>query len=67
MKMADEIITELWKVKDAIAKEHNCDVKAFVAYLGTKKPEGNNRAVDLRLTKQAAKRNNTADGEPMGA
>lgn len=29
--MADEIIRELWEIKDAIANEHGCDVKALVA------------------------------------
>ena len=33
MKMADEIITELWKGKVAIAEEYGCDVKALVAHL----------------------------------
>jgi hypothetical protein len=48
MKMADEIITELWRVKDAIAKEYGCDVKSLVAHLRAKKREEDNRVVDLR-------------------
>jgi uncharacterized protein (UPF0335 family) len=39
MKMADEIIEELWEIKDGIAKEYGYDVKALVAYLKTKKSE----------------------------
>lgn len=46
--MADEIIKELWKVKDDIAKEYDCDVKSFVNYLRTKKHEGDIQVVDLR-------------------
>lgn len=38
--MADEIIKELWKIKDAIAKEYGCDVKSLVAHLRAKKHEG---------------------------
>jgi hypothetical protein len=29
----DEVITELWRVKDAIAEEYNCDVHALAASL----------------------------------
>lgn len=54
MKMADEIIKELWKIKDGIANEHGHDVKALVAYLKTKKHEGNSQVVDLRSIKQTA-------------
>jgi len=61
MKMADEIITELWKVKDAIAKEYGCDVKALVAHLRVKKREEDNRVIDLGSMKQAAEQKNAAD------
>jgi hypothetical protein len=67
MKMADEIITELWKVKDAIAKEFGCNVKALVAHLRAKKPEKDNRVIDLRSMKQTAEQKNAADGESLGA
>ncbi|HIJ57100.1 MAG TPA: hypothetical protein HPQ03_13395 [Deltaproteobacteria bacterium] len=56
--MADEIIKELWKIKDGIAKEYDCDVKAFVNYLRTKKHEGDLQVVDLRSKNQTA--------EPVG-
>jgi hypothetical protein len=67
MKMADEIITELWKIKDAIAMECGCDVKALVAHLRAKKRQEDNRVVDLRSIKQAAEQKNPADGESVGA
>ena len=67
MRMVDEIITELWKVKDAIAKEYGCDVKSLVAHLRAKRREDDNRVVDLRSMKQAAEQENTADGESTGA
>ena len=54
--MADEIIKELWKIKDAIAKEYGCDVKSLVAHLRSKKHEEDKHVVDLRSVKQAAER-----------
>ncbi len=66
MKMADEIITELWKVKDAIAEECGCDVKALVAHLRTKKREEDDRLIDHRSVKQATGQKNPGDGEPVG-
>jgi hypothetical protein len=67
MKMADEIIKELWKVKDAIAKEYGCDVKSLVAHLRAKKHEEEDRVVDLRSMKQAAAQNAEADARPRGS
>jgi hypothetical protein len=46
--MADEIIKELWKIKDAMANEYGCDVKALVAHLRAKKHEGGKYVVGLR-------------------
>ena len=59
--MADEIIKELWKVKDTIAEEYGCDIKSFVAHLQAKKHEGDKRVVDLRSMKQATEQNAEAD------
>ena len=30
--MADEIIEEVWRIKDEIAQEHGCDVGGLAAY-----------------------------------
>jgi hypothetical protein len=46
--MADEIIKELWQIKDGIADEYNYDAKAFVAHLRAMKIEEEQRLVDLR-------------------
>ena len=54
LKITDEIIKELWKIKDVIANEYGCDVKALVAYLRAKKHEGDQQVVDLRAMKQTA-------------
>ena len=52
--MADEIIKELWKIKDGIADEYGYDVKALVSYLKTKKSEEDHKIVDLRAMKKTA-------------
>ena len=51
--MADEIIRELWQIKDHIASKHNYDVKNLVAYLQKKRRDGKHEVVDLRSTKKA--------------
>ena len=65
--MADEIITELWEVKDAIAKEFGCDVKALVAHLRKKKCDEGSPGINLRSIRQSAEQKNAADGESVGA
>ncbi len=59
--MADEIIKELWKVKDAIGNEHGCDVKALVAHLRAKKREEDQQLVDLRSINRTAEQRTQAD------
>ena len=39
-KLPDEIIKELWTVKDSIAREHDNDVRKLAAYLQGSRPEG---------------------------
>ena len=51
--MADEIIKELWKIKDGIADEYGYDVKALVSYLKTKNSEEDHKIVDLRAMKKS--------------
>ncbi len=52
--MSDEIIKELWQIKDRIAREHGYDIDALVTYLRTKeRPEGQ-RVVDLCAMREAA-------------
>lgn len=64
--MADEIIKELWKIKDAIANEYGCDVKALVAHLRAKKHEGDTQVVDLRSMKRTAEQRAQADPNHAG-
>jgi hypothetical protein len=52
--MADEIITELWKIKDKTAQEYRFDLDALVAYLRSLHPESAQQrdADSLVATKQ---------------
>ena len=59
--MADEIIKELWRIKDGIAHEFGNDVKALVAYLKTRKYEGDYKVVDLQAIKQTAEKKGGLD------
>ena len=52
--MADDIMRELWRIKDTIAAEYGCDVKALVAHLRSKTLEGDKQIVDLRSVRQTA-------------
>ena len=65
MKMADEIIKELWKIKDAMASECGCDVKALVTHLRDKKHAGDER-VDLRSMKKSSGQKTQADPNHAG-
>ena len=59
--MSDEIIKELWQIKDSIAREHGYDIEALVAHLQAKdRPEGQ-RVVDLRAMREAAEQGTPAD------
>jgi hypothetical protein len=52
MKMPDEIIRELWKVKDGIADEFDCDLTLYVAHLRAKDHKSDQRVVNLRSMKE---------------
>ena len=52
--MPDEIIKELWQIKDSIAREHGYDIDALVAHLQTKKRPKGQQVVDLRSLRRAA-------------
>ena len=54
MKMPDEILEELWKIKDSIAEEYAGDVRELVAHLRTRKRREDQQTVDLRGMKLIA-------------
>ena len=45
--MSDEIIEELWRIKDGMAREHRYDVRELAAYLQSRMHEQSGPAVDL--------------------
>lgn len=51
--MADEIIRELWQIKDDIASKHNYDLKKLVKYLQQKERNEKHGRVDLQAMKNA--------------
>ena len=59
--MSDEIIEELWQIKDSIARKHGYDIEALVAYLQTKKRMEGQQVVDLSALRGSAEQN--ASGE----
>ncbi|MCK4340359.1 MAG: hypothetical protein KAY37_01380 [Phycisphaerae bacterium] len=59
--MADEIIKELWEVKDSIAREHGYDVDALVAHLRAKQRPEAQRIVDLHALRKNAEQGASTD------
>ncbi|CAD7847723.1 MAG: hypothetical protein [Olavius algarvensis Gamma 1 endosymbiont] len=55
--MADEIIEELWKIKDDIAREHDYDLDTLVADLRSGKLIGRSGIGDLHTARTTAEQN----------
>ena len=51
--MSDEIIEELWRIKDSVAREHGHDVKKLAAYLRSSKRAKRERTEDTDTVKYA--------------
>ena len=58
--MVDEIIRELWEIKDGIAREHGYDVDALVAHLRAKQRPEAQRVVDLHTLRKNAEQGASA-------
>ena len=54
--MPDEIIEELWQIKDSMAREYEYDIEMLVAHLRTRQRPADQRVVDLRAMKEAGER-----------
>ncbi len=54
--MSDEIIEELWRIKDSIAQEYNYDLDLLVANLRNKKNLENQKTVNLHSIKESFKK-----------
>lgn len=62
--MADAIITELWQIKDAIAREHGYDLDALIAHLRARRGANDPRVVDLGARKKANGETRSPDAPP---
>ena len=58
--MSDEIIEELWQIKDSIAREHGYDIEALAAYLQSKEKAEDRQVVDLSAMKKTTKQGTSA-------
>ncbi len=52
--MSDEIIEDIWQIKDSIARQHGYDIETLVAHLQTKKRPKGQQVVDLCALRRAA-------------
>ena len=59
--MPDEIIKELWQIKDSIAREHGYNIDALIAHFRSKEKPAGQRVVDLRTMRENAEQGAPAD------
>jgi len=64
--MADEIIKELWEIKDDIADEYGCDVNALAAHLRARKHEAGRQIINLRDMNRAAEPSSAPEAKNQG-
>ncbi len=58
--MSDEIIREVWQIKDAIGKEVNYNIRTLGALLRKRQRTGSKQIVDLSSSRKAVKKKNPA-------
>ena len=52
--MSDEIIKDLWEIKDKIAREHGYDIDRLVTFLRTRQRPMGHPVVDLRPVREGS-------------
>ena len=62
--MADEVIKELWQIKDDIAEEHGCDISAFAAHLRSRTRLEGQTVVDLSVGKAISQGSSNKPSQP---
>ncbi len=60
--MADEVIEELWRIKDAMAQEYGYDIVRLAADLQGRQGAEGHRIVDLQALRKAGARGVSAGG-----
>ena len=63
-EMADEVIKELWAIKDEMAGEYGYDLNALVDALRKKKHREDQRILDLRSLRRNSKSGTKGMGTP---
>jgi len=61
--MVDEIIKELWDIKDSIAQDHGYDIDRFVTHLREISKPKDHQVVDLSIFKRSTIHGETSDGD----
>ena len=64
--MADEIIEELWRIKDDMAREHGYDIKRLAAYFQRREREGGRQVLGLRGERGSREESGSVQGESSG-
>ena len=64
--MADEIVRELWRIKDEIAQEYDYDLDALVAHLRDESRKSGRSPVDLSSSRAPAERDVTKGTSEAG-
>ena len=54
--MSDEVIEELWRIKDNMAREHGYDLARLTADLRDSQGQGGRRVVDLHALRETGQR-----------
>ena len=61
--MADEIIEELWRIKDDMAREHGYDIERLAAYLRRREREWSRQVLDSSATQGSREQTDSVQGE----
>ncbi|MHA1919586.1 MAG: hypothetical protein ACTSWX_07565 [Promethearchaeota archaeon] len=61
--MVDEILKELWEIKDNIAKEHGNDLDALTTWLKKRSITENRKVINLKTIKRIAEQGAALDGD----
>lgn len=63
--MSDEVIEELWRIKDAMAQEYGYDIARLAAGLQSKQGEKGHRIVDLHALREAGEASAAREKPPI--
>ncbi len=64
--MSDEVIEELWRIKDSIAREHRHDIRRLAAHLQSRGRQARNRPADRHSVNEMAERDKAVGSSMEG-